>query len=252
MSFWEELKRRNVVRVGIAYVVGSWLVIQAADTLFPALQLPEWSVRFVIALLLLGFPIALILSWAYELTPEGLRKSADVTPAQSITRTTGRKLDRIIIVVLALAVVFLVLDNYVMREDSATTAEGSRAATDAGAAVPDASTDTTAPAGGLAATTERLRDSVAVLPFANLSPDEENAFFAIGLHDEVLNQLSKLSNLSVISRTSMLRYADSDLSVPEIARELNVETVMEGTVRYAGNRIRVTMQLIDAATDQHL
>jgi TolB-like protein len=176
-----------------------------------------------------------------------------VAPAESISRTTGRKLDRIIIVVLALAVVFLVIDDYVL-DDPATRVTGSAARTGVDAAVRDDSAETLAPTDVAAADTAvaPLQDSVAVLPFANLSPDEENAFFAIGLHDEVLNQLSKLSNLSVISRTSMLRYVDSDLSVPEIARELNVETVMEGTVRYAGNRIRVTMQLIDAATDQHI
>lgn len=241
MSFWGELRRRNVVRVGIAYIVAAWLVMQVADTFFPALQLPEWTVTFVAAILLLGFPVAIAISWAYEMTPEGLKKTHEVPPSESITKTTGRRIDRAIIAVLAVAVVFLVVDNYVPNDSGETTLASEQVAENA---VDDDSTTTVGDA--------RMPNSVAVLPFENLSPSEENAYFAIGLHEEVLNQLFKLSNLSVISRTSMLRYSDSNLSVPDIARELNVETVMEGSVRYADGRIRATMQLIDAETDQHL
>jgi TolB-like protein/Flp pilus assembly protein TadD len=259
VGLWEELKRRNVVRVAIAYIVVSWLVVQAADTLFPLLQVPEWTVRFVVGLLILGFPLALILSWAYELTPEGLRKTSEVEPADSVTHATGRKLDRVIIVVLALAVVFLVVDDFVLDETAAPSAAATAPAvtsSESSAAVvtpvqPE-SDSAVSGAENIGSTAALLQNSVAVLPFANLSPDDDNAYFAIGLHDEILNQLAKLSNLSVISRTSMMRYQDSDLSVPEIAQELNVETVMEGSVRYAGDQIRVTVQLIDGSTDQHL
>jgi TolB-like protein len=242
MSFWGELKRRNVVRVGIAYLVAAWLIIQVANTFFPALQLPEWTVTFVAALLILGFPLSIALSWAYELTPDGLKKTEDVKPAESVTRSTGRKLDRVIIAVLALAVVFLVLDSYWLDRPAEPAESAPETAANAGAPI--------APSASSAAAI--LRNSVAVLPFSNLSPNERDAYFAVGLHEEVLNQLSKLSNLSVISRTSVQRYVGSGLSIPEIARELKVTTVMEGNVRYAGDRIRVTVQLIEAATDQHL
>ena len=253
MSLWAELRRRNVVRVGVAYLVAAWLVVQVASTLFPALRLPEWTVTFVAALLMLGFPVVIALSWAYELTPEGVRKTHEVSPAESITKVTGRKLDRVIIGVLAIAVAFLVLDNYVFEDPvDVDSAEAAQAAVDAVAPVAASGAAEPAAAGSSAGGSATLANSVAVLPFTNLSPDEEDAYFAIGLHEEVLNQLAKLSNLSVISRTSMQRYAGSGLSIPAIARELNVETVMEGSVRYAGNRIRATMQLIDAATDQHL
>lgn len=242
MSLWAELKRRNVVRVAIAYLVVAWLLAQVAATFFPALQLPEWTVTFVAALLILGFPLAIALSWAYELTPEGLKKAGDVKPTESITRSTGRKLDRAIIVVLALAVVFLVLDNYWLDRSSQPAGAAREATANAGEPV----------APSAVAAGETLPNSLAVLPFSNLSPNEQDAYFAVGLHEELLNQLSKLGNLSLISRTSVQRYAGSGLSIPEIARELKVRTVMEGSVRYAGDRIRVTVQLIDAATDQHL
>lgn len=259
MNVWEELKRRNVVRVGVAYVAAAWLLIQSADTLFGVMQLPDWTVRFVVGLVLLGFPIALILSWAYEITPHGLKKSSDVLPEDQVPPSAARRrLDQVIIIVLTLAVVVMALDNYVLEETGAPLfdAGGARdgqpeqAATAADAIASPANGSARTAGTEVAATT--LPDSVAVLPFENLSPDEANAFFAIGLHDEILSQLFRLSNLNVISRQSVLRYEDSELSIPEIARELNVRAVMEGTVRYAGDQIRVTVQLIDGTTDQHL
>jgi TolB-like protein len=241
VSFLGQLQRRNVVRVALAYAVAAWLIIQIANNFFPALHLPGWTVTFVAALLVLGFPLVIVLAWAYEITPEGIKRTSEVPSGQSITKVTGRKLDRLIIVVLSVAVVFLVVDNYVL--------EGTKSAPPAKAAASAPVAANTEPARtGPAA----LPNSVAVLPFENLSPDQANAFFASGLHEEVLNQLAKLRSLSVISRTSVERYADTKLSIPEIARELNVETVMEGSVRYAGDRIRVTLQLINASTDEHL
>ena len=218
-SFFGELTRRNVVRVAVAYAIVGWLLVQVADTFFPALQLPEWTVTLVAGLVILGFPLALILSWAYELTPEGMKRSHKVPPPESITHVTGRKLDFAIIGALVLALGFVVY-NYVLEDGEVVTGV--------------------------------LPNSVAVLPFENLSPDPNNAYYAAGIHEEILNQLVKLSALNVIARTSMQQYANTDKSIPEIARELNVETVMEGSVRYDAGRIRITTQLNDGVTGLHI
>ncbi len=219
MSFLGELKRRNVVRVAVAYAIVGWLLIEVSTTVLPLFEAPDWIAQVFAFFVILGFPLSLILSWAYELTPEGIKLERDVVAGERITHVTGRKLDFAIIGALVLALGFVVY-NYESGDDEVAVSV--------------------------------LPNSVAVLPFENLSPDPDEAYFATGLHDEILSQLAKLSNLSVISRTSMLRYADSDLSIPEIARELNVGTVMEGSVRYADDRVRITTQLIDAATDEHL
>lgn len=246
MSFFQELRRRNVVKVGIAYLVVAWMLIQIAVSVFPALQLPDWSVTFVTAMLILGFPVALLLAWAYELTPDGIKRTRHVPLEQSIAHLAGQKLNYIVTALLVAAIGFLFVDNYVFDEDAATRArdlmEGefpAAAAAGAGSAVP-------------AAARQPLDDSIAVLPFDNLSPNADDAYFAAGLHEEVLNQLAKLRNLKVISRSSMLRYTQNRPPIREIADELNVEAVMEGSVRYAGNQLMVTAQLIDPATDVHI
>ncbi len=216
-SVWGELKRRNVVKVAVAYAIVGWLLVQVADIFFPALQLPEWTVTLVASLVVLGFPLALILSWAYELTPDGMERTKSVPLSETVTRVTGRKLDFVIIGLLVLVLGFVAVDQYVL-EDSAGT----------------------------------LPNSIAVLPFENLSPDPDNAYFAAGIHEEILDQLTKLSALNVIARTSVLKYADGETSIPDIARELNVETVMEGSVRYADDQVRIAAQLIDPETGAHL
>ncbi len=200
----------------MAYAIVGWLLVQVADTFFPALQLPEWTVTLVAGLVILGFPLALILSWAYELTPDGMKRSHEVEATDNITHVTGRKIDFAIIGALVLALGFVVY-NYVLED-----------------------------------TDGRLPNSVAVLPFENMSVDPEEAFYASGIHEEILNQLVKLSALNVIARTSMQQYANTEKSIPEIARELNVETVMEGSVRYANGQIRITAQLNDGITGAHL
>jgi len=260
MSFWGELRRRNVFRVGAAYAVVAWLLIQVAGTLLPTFGAPDWVVPVFSAVIILGFPIAVVLAWAFELTPEGIRPTAAVDPRRSITSSTGQKLNIAIIALLVVAVGYMYADNYVLNSadnagaQASAIVDGATPAQLAGATPPPNPAES---AGGVAAAdsarTAPVPNSVAVLPFDNLSPDEDNAYFAAGMHEEVLNQLAKLKNLRVISRTSMERYADSDLSVPEIARELNVSAVMEGSVRYdSNNRVRITAQLIDAATDQHI
>ena len=223
-SVWGELKRRNVVKVAVAYAIVAWLLVQVVVSVEAPLRLPDWTDTLVIVFLSIGFVVAVFVAWAYELTPEGIKQTKSIPLSESVSKVTGRKLDFAIIAFLALALGFVVVDNYVMPESSESNVQ----------------------------TGDVLPSSIAVLPFENLSPNADDAFFAAGLHEEVLNQLAKLGDLSVISRTSVLRYTDSGLSIPEIARELNVGTVMEGSVRYASDRVRITLQLIDAETDEHL
>jgi TolB-like protein/Flp pilus assembly protein TadD len=252
MSFFAELRRRNVVKVGAAYLIVAWLLIQVASTVLPTFDAPRWAVQTLTFVVILGFPIALALAWVYELTPEGVKRTVDVPAAQSITPTTGQRLNYVIIGALALALGFVVLDNYVLDDSAsdvaATDARSAAGSPAAGAAAEGAKPSTVSPPVARAV----LPNSVAVLPFVNMSPSEHDAYFAAGIHEEILNYLAKLSELNVISRTSMLRYADTDLSMREIAAELNVETIMEGSVRYAGDEVRITAQLIDPLTGAHL
>ncbi len=224
MSFIKELKRRNVIRVAIAYAVATWLLIEVSATTFPMLKLPEWTATFVTVLLLIGFPVALIFAWAFELTPEGLKKEKDVDRSESITHITGRRLDFIIIGVMTITIAFLLADKFFLGGPSSTG---------------DAEIVATG-------------QSIAVLPFENRSAAAENAeFFAAGVHDELLTLLSKLGDLKVISRTSVERL-DSNISIPEISALLGVTTVLEGQVQRAGNRLRINAQLINATTEDHM
>jgi len=217
-SFFGELRRRNVVKVAVAYAIVGWVLIEVSSVLLPTFRAPEWVMRVFSFFIIAGFPVALILSWAYELTPEGIKLERNVAAGESITPVTGRKLDFAIIGALVLALGFVVY-NYVLVD------------------------------GDVAGV---LPNSVAVIPFENMSVDPEEAFYASGIHEEILNQLVKLSALNVIARTSMQQYANTEKSIPEIARELNVETVMEGSVRYANGQIRITIQLNDGVTGAHL
>ena len=207
--FLEELKRRNVVKVGIAYLVAAWLLMQITDVLVPVLNLPDWTARFIFLLLLVGFVPALIFAWAYELTPSGLRRESDVERSDSSGDFAGRKLNYAIITLLSLAVVYLALDNYVF-DDRPTPA-----------------------------TAVQLEKSIAVLPFRNRSANDDDVYFVDGIHDDILTQLTKLSALDkVISRTSVERYRETELSIPDIGAELGVATILEGGVQRAGNRVR--------------
>ncbi len=222
MSLFNELKRRNVFKVAGAYIIVAWLLLQISDTLVPALRLPEWFHSGVAFLLILGFPVSIVFAWAFELTPEGLKKEKEVERGQSITGETGKKLNFTIIAVLMVVVVFL-LGKVWLGDDSAP---------------PD--------------TAFADEKSIAVLPFENRSADAENAeFFAAGVHDELLTLLSKLGDLKVISRTSVQRL-DQDLSIPEIGALLGVATVLEGQVQRAGDRLRINVQLIRAIEEDHL
>ena len=229
MSFFEELKRRNVFRVGIAYLIVAWLVLQVTDIVAPILELPDVFSKGVLLLVAIGLPLAIILAWAYEMTPEGVKKEKDVDRSQSITQNTGRKLDFAIIGVLSVAVAIFAWDKFVWS----------------GGSIPQPET--------LVAETVELDKSIAVLPFVNRSADESDVYFVDGIHDDILTQLHKVSGIDkVISRTSMERYRDTEMSIPEIAAELGVATILEGSVQRAGDRVRITVQLIGAANDEHM
>src|SRR6266550_4048080 len=218
-NFFSELKRRNVYKVAIAYAVVAWLLIQIATQVFPFFEIPNWAVRLVVLLLVIGFPVALVLAWAFEITPEGIKRAEDVDLSQSITRRTGRKLDFLIIAVLLLVIAVFAYQRF-------------------------------GPGQKVAVAT--LEKSIAVLPFENRSEDKANAYFADGIQDEILTRLAKIADLKVISRTSTQHYKSAPENLSEIARQLGVGHIVEGSVQKSGDSVRVNVQLIKAANDSHL
>ncbi|HQX94376.1 MAG TPA: hypothetical protein PLI00_13235 [Pseudomonadota bacterium] len=236
MSFIAELNRRNVVRTGLLYLVASWLLLQVADVLFGALELPPWSVRLVLGILILGFPLTLIFSWVYELTPEGLKREHEVERNASITAATARKLNVLIVVLLLAATGLLVANRFLPgaapADVAATAAPGAIPATDAGAKAGE--------------------PSIAVLPFVNMSGDPENEYFSDGLSEELLNVLARMPGLRVIARTSSFAFKGEKTDIATVAAKLAVAHVLEGSVRKAGGRVRITAQLIRAADSSHL
>lgn len=235
MSLFTELKRRNVFRVALLYLVAGWIILQVADVGISLLGLPASTGKLVFLLLAIGFPLVMIFSWAYEITPEGLKKESEVDRSLSVTQHTAKKLDAAVIVLLVLGIVALGLDRLMPRQVVAP------------AAIP-AGTEATQAAENSAASDQ----SIAVLPFVNMSADAENGYFSDGLSEELLNLLAKIPQLKVAARTSAFRFKDSDASIEEIARQLNVAHVLEGSVRKSGDDIRITAQLIDATDGYHL
>jgi TolB-like protein/Tfp pilus assembly protein PilF len=220
-NFFAELKRRNVYKVAIAYTVVAWLLMQVASQIFPFFEIPNWAVRLVVLLLVIGFPVAMILAWAFELTPEGIKRAEDVDVSKSVTRKTGRKLDFFIIAVLLLVIGILLFQR--LRPNASPVVSSSP------------------------------EKSIAVLPFENFSEDKAFAFFADGVQDEILTDLAKIADLKVISRTSVMQYKNvSTRNLPEIAQALKVAYVVEGSVQRSGSRVRVSAQLIDAHNDTHV
>jgi TolB-like protein/Tfp pilus assembly protein PilF len=216
--FLAELKQRNVYRAAVLYGMAAWLLVQIATQVFPFFEIPNWIVRFIVVALVLGFPIAMLLAWLYELTPEGLVREEDVEPA--VRKSMVRRLDLAIIGVLMLVIAMLVYGRLPFRSPT-------------GEAIPE--------------------KSVAVLPFANFSADKENAFFADGIQDDILTSLARIRDLRVISRTSVMQYRDAAVhSLREIGKALGVANVLEGSVRREGGRVVVNVQLIDALHDRHL
>jgi len=212
-GFFEEVKRRKVYRVAAAYIIAAGGIIQLASATFPAWELPDWALRLVIVLLLVGFPIALILAWAFDVTPQGIR----ATPSVAAPRTYRRR--NVIMLVVTGVIVSAIAGFFLLPRISSA---------------------------------RKIDKSIAVLPFENLSDEKENAYFADGIQDDVLTNLSKIGDLKVISRTSVMPYRGKTSNIREIGKALGVASILEGSVRRAGNRVRVNVQLIDATTDKHI
>jgi TolB-like protein len=221
-DFFAELKRRNVYKVAVAYAVVGWLLVQIATQTFPFFEIPNWAVRLVILVVLLGFPVALVLAWAFELTPEGVKRTEDVEALPTRPRR-GRKVLSGVIAAAAVAATFLLWFQIAPRKYPLS-----------------------------ARTPGSERKSIAVLPFENLSEDKANAYFADGMQDEIITRLAKIGDLKVISRSSTLRYRTKGENIAEIARQLGVAHLVEGSVQKIGDRVRINVQLIEAQSDEHL
>ena len=220
-QLFEELKRRNVIRVALAYLAAGWLVLQVVQLVLESTSAPQWVMQVFLLAVAVGFPFAVLFAWAYEMTPDGIKREKEVDREQSITRQTGRKLDRSIIVVLMAAVAILLVDKFVLQHEAAPAAE----------------------------VTDK---SVAVLPFVAMSSGADDEFFADGLTEEILNSLTRLPELLVTARTSAFHFKGKDDPIPEIAAALGVAHVVEGSVRRSGKRLRITAQLIRAEDGFHL
>jgi TolB-like protein len=231
MSLFAELKRRNVIRVVIAYAIVAWVTAQVAEFAFENFGAPDWVLKSVVVMLLLGLPLAVFFAWAFELTPEGIKREKEVDRSRSIVSETGRKLDRMIIGVLVIAVAWFAWDKFYVGAD------------------PEPSVDAMVQQANVAKTEDR---SVAVLPFLAMSSGPDDEYFADGLTEEILNSLAQLPELLVTARTSAFSFKGQDVPIQEIATALGVQHIVEGSVRRSGDRLRVTAQLIRAQDGFHL
>jgi TolB-like protein/Tfp pilus assembly protein PilF len=225
-SFFSELKRRNVYKVAIAYAVVAWLLIQAASILFPTFEAPGWVMKVFVLVIALGFPIALVIAWAFEMTPQGMKRTEEILPDERLPSWSRRKFAALVLCVGLVAGGLFLLQ---LTRWNPVSKETERARTES---VPE--------------------KSIAVLPFDNFNRDPENAYFAEGMQDEILTRLAKIDDLKVISRTSTHHYKSSAGNLPEIAAQLGVAHILEGSVQKSGGKVRVTVQLIRAATDSHI
>lgn len=239
MSFFEELKRRNVFRVGVAYAVTAWLILQFTEVLMEILELPGWVGKTILVLLAVGFVLALMLAWAFELTPEGVKKESEVDRSQSQTAKTGRKLDYAIMALLAVGLLYFIWESRFRTEAEAP-------------AIAAPLVEETATAARLPLEPNAQPNSIAVLPFINMSGDADNEFFSDGVSEEILNVLARIPELKVAARTSAFAFKGTNSNISEIARELKVSNILEGSVRKSGNQVRVTAQLIKADDGFHL
>ena len=228
-SFLAELRRRNVYKVAAAYAVASWLLIQIATQVFPFFEIPNWAVRLVVLILIGGFPVALVFSWAFEITPEGIKRESEVEADKSITHHTGRKIVAMTVVLAIIAAGLLGYQLWGQKKSAITTKN-----------VPGENANPVA------------EKSIAVLPFENLSDDKSNAYFTEGIQDEILTRLSKVAALKVISRTSTQKYKSAPDNLRDVGRELGVAHILEGSVQKIANAVHVNVQLIRVATDEHL
>jgi TolB-like protein/lipoprotein NlpI len=241
MNLLSELKRRNVFKVAAAYVIVGWLVMQVGEVMAPALHLPEWINSALAFFIILGFPFALFFAWAFEMTPEGLKKEKDVDRSQSITGQTGKKLNHMITGLLVLALAYFAFDKFVL--------DPGRDQAEIAAAVESAQEDSAATARAPMESPDR---SIAVLPFVNMSSDPEQEYFSDGITEELLNLLAKIPELRVAARTSSFSFKGQNVEIPLIAERLGVAHILEGSVRKAGDQIRITAQLIQADNGFHL
>ncbi|MGH8122577.1 MAG: tetratricopeptide repeat protein [Rudaea sp.] len=238
MSFLAELKRRNVIRAAGLYLVGAWLLVQVSSTILPMFDAPAWMPRTIVILLTIGFIPAMAIAWVFELTPQGLKRDKDVLPEQSIAPLTARRMDRIILLVSVLAIGYFAFDKFVLaprREAALVTQTTAHVTAEIGA--------------------EKSKinpNSIAVLPFINMSGDKSNEYFSDGISEEILNVLAQIPTLQVAARTSSFSFKGEHKEVPEIAKELKVRMVLEGSVRKQGERVRITAQLIDASNGFHV
>ena len=239
MSFFDELKRRNVFKVAAAYIIVGWLIMQAGEVMAPALNLPGWVNSLLAFFLILGLPLALFFAWAYEMTPEGIKKEKDVDRSKSMTQVTGQKLNNLIIGILVLALGYFAIDKFVLVPGR-NAAEIEAAVQDSRQQLPP-SVEISEP-----------DKSIAVLPFINMSSDQEQEYFSDGLSEELLNLLAQIPELRVAARTSSFSFKDQSIEIPEIASRLKVAHVLEGSVRKSGDQIRITAQLIQAENGYHL
>ncbi|MDH5344215.1 MAG: tetratricopeptide repeat protein [Gammaproteobacteria bacterium] len=223
MSLFGELKRRNVFRVGIAYLIASWLVLQVVDVVGPILELPAWISRAALLFIAIGFVVSLVIAWAYELTPDGVKRESEADRSESNTNVAGRKLNVVIIGVLLIALAFFALDKFIWNRTETPVLQ--------------------------AGTQQR---TIAVLPFVNMSASDEQEYFSDGLTEELLNLLARIPQLRVTSRSSAFYYKGKDVRIADVGRELGVGHVLEGSVRRSGDTIRITAQLIDVTSDSHV
>jgi len=225
-SLFAELRRRNVLRAGAFYVAATWALAQGIAQLAPVVGAPEWAARWFLIAAAIGFPFWIAFAWFYEFTPDGLKRESQIDPARSIAAHTGKKLDRWIIAIMAIAIVLLLTNTFVWHKGAGLSADAD--------SVPV------------------MEQSIAVLPFVNMSSDKEQEYFSDGISEELLNLLAKVPQLQVTARTSSFAFKGKETGIPEIARQLHVAHVLEGSVRKAGNSVRITAQLIKAGSDTHL
>jgi TolB-like protein len=238
LSFFAELRRRNVIRMAGLYLVGAWVIVQVAETLLPAFDVPAWVLRAIIIVMALGFLPALVFAWIFEITPEGIKRDIDVDRTRSIAPQTGQRMNVMIAVLLALALVYFAIESFVLAP--------TRGALDVAASLKSSAP---LPANAAAPVDSK---SIAVLPFENLSGDADNAYFASGMQDMILTKLAAIGDLKVISRTSTEKYASHPENLKTIAQQLGVATILEGSVQKSGNSVLINVQLIDASSDAHL
>ena len=234
MSLFAELRRRNVFRVGVAYAAIAWLLVQVADVVFPLLGAPDWVLNILVVVLLLGLPVAVVFAWVFELTPEGVKREKDIDRSATMTRSTGRRLDRVIIVALVIALGYFIWERQARIEPVEPAVQPS--------VETDTPVDQPAPS----------KRSIAVLPFVNMSADPENEYFADGLSEELLNQFAQIPDLQVAGRTSSFSFKGKNEDLREIGATLDVAHVLEGSVRRQGDKVRVTAQLIRVDDGFHL